>query len=344
VYVANAGANDVSVIDETSDQVVDTVPVGSSPDGVGVDTATGNAYVANENDDTVSVISPSPATPAVMTNPVSQSTTTGSTLTFTAAASGTPTPTVQWQVSVDGGNTWFNIQGATSTTYTTGALNPFVSAWKVRAVFTNSVGTATTNAATITVTPTTAVGIPSNDASLSGSTFFDASASPGVASVVYELSGASLSDAVVATATPTIYGWLASWNSTYVPNGTYALQSVASYANGVSDTSPGITVTVNNPPPTAFVGIPSNGAVQSGNEWLDAGASAGVTSVNYILSGGPNNLVDTVISGSTPTYFGWIGAWNTTTVPDGTYTLQSVASYAGGVTGTSSPITITVAN
>ena len=29
-----------------------------------------------------------------------------------------------------------------------------------------------------------------------------------------------------------------------------------------------------------------------------------------------------MISGSTPTYFGWIGAWNTTTVPNGTYTLE----------------------
>ncbi len=194
------------------------------------------------------------------------------------------------------------------------------------------------------MTPATAVVIPPNDTTMSGSTFFDASASPGVTSVVYELTGGSLNGAVVATATPTIYGWLASWNSTYVPNGTYTLQSVATYPNGVSGTSPGITITVNNSPPTTFAAIPSNGAVQSGNEWLDAGASPGVTSVNYTLSGGPNNLAATVISGSTSTIYGWIGGWNTTTVPNGTYTLQSVASYAGGVTGTSAPTTITVSN
>ena len=95
--------------------------------------------------------------------------------------------------------------------------------------------------------------------------------------------------------------------------------------------------------PTTAVLIPSNGATQSGGAAiLDAGASANVTSVNFELTGG--KLSHEVISGSTPTPSGWIGQWNTTTVPDGTYMLQSVASYAGGVTGTSAGITITVAN
>jgi hypothetical protein len=82
---------------------------------------------------------------------------------------------------------------------------------------------------------------------------------------------------VIATATPTIYGWLAAWNTTNVPNGTYTLQSVAS-SGGLTGTSPGITVTVvNNPPPTTSVGLPSNSATLSGNQALDAVASSGVT-------------------------------------------------------------------
>ncbi len=128
-----------------------------------------------------------------------------------------------------------------------------------------------------------------------------------------------------------------------MPNGTYTLQSVASYAGGVTGTSAPITITVNNPPPTTAVLVPSNGATQSGGAAiLDASASANVTSVSFELTGG--TLTDQVISSSTPTYFGWIGQWDTTTVPDGTYTLQSVASYAGGVSGTSQGITITVNN
>jgi hypothetical protein len=67
-----------------------------------------------------------------------------------------------------------------------------------------------------------------------------------VTMVKYEVSGGSLVDTVIATATPTIYGWLAAWNTTTVPNGTYALQSVASYAVGVSGSSAPITVSVTN--------------------------------------------------------------------------------------------------
>jgi hypothetical protein len=82
----------------------------------------------------------------------------------------------------------------------------------------------------------------------------------------------------------------------------------------------------------------------AGNRYLDAAATdnVGVTQVNYVLSGGTYN--DTQISGSTPTYYGWICSWDTTTVPNGTYTRQSIASYAGGVSGTSQGITITIAN
>ena len=69
-----------------------------------------------------------------------------------------------------------------------------------------------------------------------------------------------------------------------------------------------------------------------------------MTQVNYEVSGGPANLNDDVIATGTPTLYGWLAAWSTTGVANGTYTLQSVASYGGGVSGTSSPITITVSN
>jgi hypothetical protein len=141
----------------------------------------------------------------------------------------------------------------------------------------------------------------------------------------------------------TYYGWIGGWNTTSVPNGTYTLNSVAT-SFGLTGTSPGITVTVNNPPPTTDVVLPSNGATLSGGQYLDAIASPGTTQVQYELSGGPNNYVNQVISGSGLTYYGWIGGWNTTSVPNGTYTLNSVATYAGGVSGTSRPITVIVNN
>ena len=77
----------------------------------------------------------------------------GHTATFTAAATGSPTPTVQWEVSTNGGTTFTPVSGATATTYsftaTTGQNGD-----QYEAVFTNSAGTATTAAATLTVTDT----------------------------------------------------------------------------------------------------------------------------------------------------------------------------------------------
>jgi len=90
------------------------------------------------------------APPVVTTNPVNQTANVGSSVTFTAAASGTPAPTVQWQVSV-GGGAFSNVPNATSTTLTF-ATTFSQNGNKYQAVFTNSVGTATTTAATLTVT------------------------------------------------------------------------------------------------------------------------------------------------------------------------------------------------
>ena len=87
---------------------------------------------------------------------------------------------------------------------------------------------------------------------------------------------------------------------------------------------------------------PSNNATLSGAQYLDAIASAGVTKVQYQLTGG--NLSDSVIAAGTPTIYGWLTSWNTSAVPNGTYTLQSVAFYAGGVSGASTPIAISVTN
>ena len=191
--------------------------------------------------------------------------------------------------------------------------------------------------------PSTSVVIPSNNATVSGtSQVLDAAASSGVTQVQYEIAGGTLNDAVIATATPTIYGWLALWNTTGVVNGTYTLQSVAT-SNGGNGTSAPVTITVNNPTPSTEVVIPSNNATVSGtSQVLDAAASLGVTQVQYEVTGG--TLTDSVIATATPTIYGWIALWNTTGVPDGTYTLNSVASYTDGVSGTSPPITITVDN
>ena len=192
--------------------------------------------------------------------------------------------------------------------------------------------------------PTTTVLVPSNMAPVSGTKVaLDASASSGTTQVQFVLKEGSRTEAVIGTAAPTIYGWIALWNSTTVPNGTYSLHSVA-YANGKSGTSTAITITVDNTPPSTSVLIPSSGATLFGPAIFDAAASdkVGVTKVEFHLTGGTLN--DASIATATPTLLGWIADWNSRTVPNGTYKLQSVAFDAGGFSTHSTGIAVSVLN
>ena len=281
-----------------------------------------------------------PVAPVVTTDPLSQSVAYGDTLTFSVATSGAPSPTVAWQVSVDGGSTWIDVSG-TTTNLTTGPLTSFENGWEVRAVFTNIAGSAMTKAATITVVvppPSTSVALPADGATVSGGTWLDASAqSPvGIASVHFEVSGGSVSDLVVASGVKTVWGWIGGWDATDVPNGTYTVQSVATDTQGHSSTSAGITVTVANPALHTQVLVPSAGATLSGTAVvLDASAAgdAHISGVQFVVTGG--SLSDKVVGTAVLTLYGWIAQWNTTTVTNGTYTLQSVATETGGTTAMS---------
>jgi hypothetical protein len=91
--------------------------------------------------------------PSVTTNPTSQIVGAGSSVTLSAAADGSPIPSVQWQVSTDGGKTFNNVAGATSTTITFTAIAA-QNHNRYCAVFSNSAGTVTTTAASLTVATT----------------------------------------------------------------------------------------------------------------------------------------------------------------------------------------------
>jgi hypothetical protein len=90
--------------------------------------------------------------PSVTLQPTGQSVLAGQSVTLMAAATGSPAPTVQWQVSTDGGATFSDIVGATSSTYTfTATVSQNGDLF--RAVFSNVAGSAATTAASLTVTP-----------------------------------------------------------------------------------------------------------------------------------------------------------------------------------------------
>ncbi len=189
--------------------------------------------------------------------------------------------------------------------------------------------------------PATSVLLPASGATLSGSSYLDASAS-NATSVKFLLFGGSYgySAPVVCTATATPYGWLCAWNTTTVPNGAYTLLSEATGLGG-STFSSGVNITVNNSLPTTAVLVPSNGATLSGSTYLDASAS-NATSVKFLLFGGSYGYAAPVLCTATPTPYGWLCAWNTTSVPNGSYTLLSEAFNSVGSTFSSSGVRITV--
>ena len=84
--------------------------------------------------------------PSITTQPANQSVTTGQTASFSVAASGTAPMTYQWRKNGTA------ISGATSSTYTTPATVTGDNNAQFTAIVTNSAGSATSNAATLTVT------------------------------------------------------------------------------------------------------------------------------------------------------------------------------------------------
>jgi trimeric autotransporter adhesin len=129
-------------------------------------------------------------TPSITTQPGSQTVTYGvASVNFSAAASGTPAPSLQWQVSTNGGGSFTNIGGATSSSLTINNPTVAMSGNQYRAVFTNTCtpSTATSTAAILTVNPksltvtasasnkvydgTTAASVTLSDDRVSGDTF-----------------------------------------------------------------------------------------------------------------------------------------------------------------------------
>lgn len=186
--------------------------------------------------------------------------------------------------------------------------------------------------------PSIQVLIPATGATVSSTqVVLDASASAGVTKVQFEVTGGTLNDWVIATATPTIYGWIAQWNSTNVISGTYTLQSLAT-ADGSSATSPGISITVQNGNPSiSSIALPPSGATVSGTQVvLDAFAPAGLTGVFFYYyaptcppSGGGEHPQDICVINATFTPWGYIALWDSTSVPDGSYGLFADCGLCG---------------
>jgi len=92
-------------------------------------------------------VNPAPVAPTITTQPVNQTVTAGQTATFTVVAAGTAPLSYQWQKNS------VNIAGATSASYTTPVTTTSDSGSGFTVVVSNTAGTVTSTAATLTVNP-----------------------------------------------------------------------------------------------------------------------------------------------------------------------------------------------
>ena len=96
-------------------------------------------------------VTPVSVAPAITAQPASVTVTAPAAATFSVVANGTPNPTLQWQLSTNSGASFSDIGGATTSSYNTAATTTGDSGKQYRVVVSNTVGTVTSNAGTLTV-------------------------------------------------------------------------------------------------------------------------------------------------------------------------------------------------
>jgi parallel beta-helix repeat protein len=148
--------------------------------------------------------------------------------------------------------------------------------------------------------------------------------------------------AVVASDRTAPYAW--SWSSASVPDGPHSLQARAFDGAANVGVSAAVVVTVANnvPPadtqaPSVMLGAPVGGATLSGpiSVWATAADNVGVAQVDLLVDG-----VVVASDGTSP--YSW--GWSSSSVADGSHTLQARAYDAAGNAGSSAAVTVTVAN
>lgn len=217
---------------------------------------TNSAGTKTSNAATLSVNLP----PTISTQPANKSVVVGSTASFSVVASGTGTLTYQWSRNGSA------ITGATAATYTTAATVAGDNNATFTVKVTNSYGTATSSAATLTVTAAVAPSIttqPANKTVTLGSTATFSVVAAGTAPLTYQW---SKNGSAISGATSASYTTLATVTA---DNGASFTVKVTNSAGSV--TSNAATLTLNLPPTiTGFT--PVTGGV---------GTSVTVTGTNF---------------------------------------------------------------
>lgn len=151
-----AGGSQTFTISPSSGYVIDTLKV----DGLEVTATTSYTFSEVNSNHTIEVNfkqesqTPDVTAPSITTQPGNATVKIGETATFTIAASG-DNLTYQWQINRNNGKGFVDITGADKASYTTGVADMLCNGYKYQCVISNSAGSVTTNAATLTVTEST---------------------------------------------------------------------------------------------------------------------------------------------------------------------------------------------
>ena len=277
---------------------------------------TGSLGNVTSNAATLSVNVP----PSITTQPASRTVTAGQTAAFSVAATGTATLNYQWSKNGTA------ISGATSPTYTTPATTNTDNGSQFSVTITNTVGTVTSNTATLTVSvPPVVTSQPANQTVTSGqtATFSVTATGTGTLSYQWKKNGTTIGGATSASyMTPATTG---------SDNGSLFTVTVTDTVGSITSNS--ATLTVNVPPTvttqpaaktvltgqTATFSVTASGTASLAYQWNKNGAAiGGATSATY----------------TTPA---------TTNADNGAQFTVTITNSAGTVTSNAATLTVTAA-
>ena len=268
-------------------------------------------------------VNASTVAPTITTQPANQTVTAGQTATFTVTATGTAPLGYQWQKNS------VNIPGATSATYTTPATTTSDSGSTFKVFVSNSAGTATSNAATLTVNPAsvapTITAQPTSQTVTAGQSATFTVSATGTAPLSYQWqkNGANISAATSSTYTTP---------ATTTSDSGSTFDVIVSNSSG-SVTSSTATLTVNaSAVAPSIAAQPTNQAVTAGQTATFTVSASGTAPLSYQWQkNGTNISAATSSSYTTPA---------TTTSDSGSTFDVIVSNSVGSVTSNAATLTV----
>jgi len=264
--------------------------------------------------------------PSISTEPANQAVTVGQTATFTVAATGTAPLTYQWQKNGAA------VSGATSASYTTPATTSADNGAQFVVVVSNSVGSLTSIAATLTVNaiavPPSITTQPANQTVTLGQTATFTVVATGAAPLSYQWqkNGAAISGATSAS-----YTTLA---TTSADNGAQFVVVVSNSAGSVTSNAATLTVTASAVSPSITT-QPANQTVTAGQTATFTVVATGTSPLSYQWQKN-----GTAISGATSATYTTPA---TTSSDNGAQFVVGVSNVAGNVTSNAATLTVNAA-